>query len=158
MKQGCAVVEYSNPNDAQRAIAELNDTDLLSRLIFVREDREINSGNVHHMPRGNAFAGGFPRGGYAAVRGGFPGAFAGGFAGGFDPYGFQQPFAHRGGFRGGYGGMPQVMMISSPSQAVFEIKRCDRCRLYRCHSALFCIGNAQLPRLSQNLDLKRGRS
>jgi hypothetical protein len=85
----------------------------------VREDREINTGNVHHMPRGNAFAGGFPRGGYAAVRGGFPGAF-GGFAGGFDPYGFQQPFAHRGGFRGGYGGMPQVMVISSPRQADVE--------------------------------------
>ncbi len=43
--KGCAVVEYSAPEHAQRAIAELNDTDLMGRLIFVREDRE-DSGEV----------------------------------------------------------------------------------------------------------------
>ena len=43
--KGCAVVEYSNAEHAQRAIAELNDTELMGRLIFVREDRE-DSGEV----------------------------------------------------------------------------------------------------------------
>ena len=38
--KGCAIVEYATVRDAQRAIAELNDTDLMGRLIFVREDRE----------------------------------------------------------------------------------------------------------------------
>ena len=33
--------------DAQRAIAELNDSDLMGRLIFVREDRE-HQGGKHH--------------------------------------------------------------------------------------------------------------
>ena len=35
--KGCGIVEYSNPEDAQRAIAELNDTELEGRKIFVRE-------------------------------------------------------------------------------------------------------------------------
>ncbi|KAL7066332.1 RNA recognition domain-containing protein [Cryptosporidium serpentis] len=38
--RGCGVVEYSAPEEAQRAIAELNNSTILDRLIFVREDRE----------------------------------------------------------------------------------------------------------------------
>ena len=37
---GCGIVEFSSPLDAQRAINQLNDTPLMGRLIFVREDRE----------------------------------------------------------------------------------------------------------------------
>ena len=39
---GCGIVEFSSPLDAQRAINQLNDTPLLGRMIFVREDREEN--------------------------------------------------------------------------------------------------------------------
>ncbi|KAJ1561753.1 hypothetical protein HK405_002959, partial [Cladochytrium tenue] len=38
--KGCGVVEFAAPEEAQRAIRELNDTSLLGRSIFVREDRE----------------------------------------------------------------------------------------------------------------------
>ena len=38
--KGCGLVEYSAPEEAQRAIQELNDTELMGRMIFVREDRE----------------------------------------------------------------------------------------------------------------------
>lgn len=37
--RGCGVVEFSSPEDAQRAIDELNGTELNGRVIFVREDR-----------------------------------------------------------------------------------------------------------------------
>lgn len=38
--KGCAVVEYKNPQHAQVAIRDLNDTELRGRVMFVREDRE----------------------------------------------------------------------------------------------------------------------
>ncbi|KAL1921535.1 uncharacterized protein VTP21DRAFT_11251 [Calcarisporiella thermophila] len=38
--KGCGIVEYKTPEDAQRAIRRLNDTRLMGRPIFVREDRE----------------------------------------------------------------------------------------------------------------------
>jgi RNA recognition motif-containing protein len=38
--QGCGVVEYGNKRDAQKALAELHDSDLLGRPLMVREDRE----------------------------------------------------------------------------------------------------------------------
>ncbi|EKX39611.1 hypothetical protein GUITHDRAFT_160003 [Guillardia theta CCMP2712] len=44
--KGCAIVEYASPEDAQRAIAELNDTEMMGRLIFVREDREGFKGGM----------------------------------------------------------------------------------------------------------------
>jgi len=89
--KGCAIVEYASSEDAQRAIAQLNDTELMGRLIFVREDREVAT----------AFRGGFRGGG--GMRGGMRGR--GGFNPNFQP-GFQQfPQAGgRGGFRGGRGG------------------------------------------------------
>eukprot|EP00752_Nemacystus_decipiens_P014208 g12637.t1 len=36
--KGCAVVEYETPQEAHAAIRDLHDTDLMGRLIFVRED------------------------------------------------------------------------------------------------------------------------
>ena len=33
-------MEYGSPADAQRAINQLNDQELMGRMIFVREDRE----------------------------------------------------------------------------------------------------------------------
>lgn len=38
--KGCGIVEYSTVEEAREAIATLNDTTLMNRLIFVREDRE----------------------------------------------------------------------------------------------------------------------
>ncbi|WWC92679.1 uncharacterized protein L201_007638 [Kwoniella dendrophila CBS 6074] len=38
--KGCGIVEFSNQEDAQRAKAELSDKYLLSRNVFIREDRE----------------------------------------------------------------------------------------------------------------------
>lgn len=35
--KGCGIVEFGNVEDAQRAITELNDTELEGRKIFVRE-------------------------------------------------------------------------------------------------------------------------
>ncbi|KAJ1553098.1 hypothetical protein HK096_009234 [Nowakowskiella sp. JEL0078] len=41
--KGCGIVEYANPEDAQRAIKELSDTVLMGRPVFIREDRENES-------------------------------------------------------------------------------------------------------------------
>ncbi|CAG8823267.1 21852_t:CDS:2, partial [Racocetra persica] len=68
MSKGCGVVEYRTPEDARRAIETLNDTQLLGRPVFIREDRETeakfgtglsirpdrslpvhNSNNSHHV-------------------------------------------------------------------------------------------------------------
>jgi RNA recognition motif-containing protein len=38
--KGCGIVEFATPDGAKKAIAELNDTELQGRNIFVREDRE----------------------------------------------------------------------------------------------------------------------
>ncbi|EAN31411.2 RNA recognition motif family protein [Theileria parva strain Muguga] len=38
--KGCGIVEFADEDSASRAIAELNDTMILDRQIFVREDRE----------------------------------------------------------------------------------------------------------------------
>ncbi|GAB66000.1 RNA binding protein [Plasmodium cynomolgi strain B] len=43
--KGCGIVEYATYEEAQEAINSLNDSKLEDRLIFVREDREENSGN-----------------------------------------------------------------------------------------------------------------
>eukprot|EP00555_Chaetoceros_dichaeta_P015713 CAMPEP_0198258294 /NCGR_PEP_ID=MMETSP1447-20131203/7762_1 /TAXON_ID=420782 /ORGANISM="Chaetoceros dichaeta, Strain CCMP1751" /LENGTH=174 /DNA_ID=CAMNT_0043945381 /DNA_START=80 /DNA_END=601 /DNA_ORIENTATION=+ len=37
--KGCGIVEFENAEGASRAVLTLNDTDLLGRQIFVREDR-----------------------------------------------------------------------------------------------------------------------
>lgn len=38
--KGCGLVEYQFPHEAQRAIQDLHNSELMGRLIFVREDRE----------------------------------------------------------------------------------------------------------------------
>ncbi|GAA5908232.1 hypothetical protein JCM8208_000352 [Rhodotorula glutinis] len=97
MSKGCGVVEFSQPEEAQRAIRELNDQQLLGRPVFVREDREESakygaaaiSGRAGYMgpgafagaPRGG-FGGGFGgRGGFGGVAPGFGGPVAGGGSG-----------------------------------------------------------------------------
>jgi RNA recognition motif-containing protein len=42
--KGCGICEYSTPEEAQKACAELTNTELKDRTIFVREDRESKSG------------------------------------------------------------------------------------------------------------------
>ena len=42
--KGCGIVEYASVEEAQKAVEELNNTELMDRQIFVREDREANSG------------------------------------------------------------------------------------------------------------------
>jgi RNA recognition motif. (a.k.a. RRM, RBD, or RNP domain) len=44
--KGCGIVEFSTPEEAQKAITTLTDSELLGRLIFVREDRETSSGTA----------------------------------------------------------------------------------------------------------------
>ena len=41
--KGCGLVEYATEGQAKRAILSLNDTELKGRLIFVRNDREIEA-------------------------------------------------------------------------------------------------------------------
>ncbi|CAG8516575.1 3284_t:CDS:10 [Diversispora eburnea] len=43
MSKGCGVVEYRTPEEARRAIETLNDTQLLGRPVFIREDRETEA-------------------------------------------------------------------------------------------------------------------
>ena len=80
--KGCGIVEYATTESAARAIAELGDSELMGRQIFVREDRE--GGN------NKAAGGGGGRGGVGGVREGDGGYLAG-------PY-------HAAGFGGGSGG------------------------------------------------------
>lgn len=40
LSKGCGTVEFNSAEDAKTAIAEMNDTELDGRLIFVREDRD----------------------------------------------------------------------------------------------------------------------
>lgn len=47
--KGCAVVEYETPKEAHSAIRDLHDTELLGRLIFVREDREVGPVRVEYL-------------------------------------------------------------------------------------------------------------
>ena len=57
-------MEYASPDEAAKAIAELNNTELEGRLIFVREDREPEGGSISKFakraapPRGGAGGGG----------------------------------------------------------------------------------------------------
>mmetsp|Transcript_30133 Transcript_30133/g.72822 ORF Transcript_30133/g.72822 Transcript_30133/m.72822 type:complete len:489 (+) Transcript_30133:70-1536(+) len=43
--KGCGIVEFSSPEGAQKAMEELNDSELKGRSIFVREDREKGGGH-----------------------------------------------------------------------------------------------------------------
>lgn len=55
--KGCGIVEFNTVEDAQRAISELNDTELEGRKIFVREDREPNNSGRTGAPAGRGRGG-----------------------------------------------------------------------------------------------------
>lgn len=70
--KGCGLVEFASEEDASKAILTLNDTDLMGRSIFVREDREekksgagrtkaVGSTNKGASPSAEAPAGGSGR-------------------------------------------------------------------------------------------------
>jgi RNA recognition motif-containing protein len=56
--KGCGIVEFASEEGAKRALT-LNDSDLMGRQIFVREDRESGSGGGYYTQQpGNATSGG----------------------------------------------------------------------------------------------------
>mmetsp|Transcript_19868 Transcript_19868/g.25065 ORF Transcript_19868/g.25065 Transcript_19868/m.25065 type:complete len:501 (-) Transcript_19868:1552-3054(-) len=61
--KGCGIVEFASVDGAKRALT-LNDSELMGRQIFVREDRESGSGGGYYTQQpGNAPSGGFGGGG-----------------------------------------------------------------------------------------------
>ena len=46
------MVEFSSPQEAQRAMIELNDTEFMGRQVFIREDREEGGGGGRHQNQG----------------------------------------------------------------------------------------------------------
>uniref|UniRef100_A0AAV1UTN4 RRM domain-containing protein n=1 Tax=Peronospora matthiolae TaxID=2874970 RepID=A0AAV1UTN4_9STRA len=75
--KGCGLVEYASPEEAATAIAELNNTELEGRLIFVREDREPEGGSISKFAKRAAP----PRGGGGGANGGGNGGGGGGSEG-----------------------------------------------------------------------------
>ncbi|KNZ50565.1 hypothetical protein VP01_434g4 [Puccinia sorghi] len=73
--KGCGVVEFSTREEAERAVRELNDTPLLGRQIFVREDREEEARYGSLAVSGNGGRGPLPGGfgGRGSVGRGFTG-------------------------------------------------------------------------------------
>ncbi|KAJ3202311.1 hypothetical protein HDU82_007447 [Entophlyctis luteolus] len=61
--KGCGVVEFATAEEAARAIRELNDTPLMGRQVFVREDREPDIKFNGDRPRGGGSGGGIARSG-----------------------------------------------------------------------------------------------
>lgn len=49
--KGCGLVEYATQEEAATAIAQLNNTELEGRLIFVREDREPDGGSISKIAK-----------------------------------------------------------------------------------------------------------
>ncbi|KXS13726.1 RNA-binding domain-containing protein [Gonapodya prolifera JEL478] len=75
--KGCGVAEFETPEDAQRAIRELAEQNLMGRKVFVREDRETGAtfyrgpDGTSRPPRGPPRGrGGYGRGGYGGGSGG----------------------------------------------------------------------------------------
>ncbi|KAJ6440877.1 RNP domain-containing protein [Purpureocillium lavendulum] len=66
MSKGCGIVEYATREQAQQAVAQLSNQNLMGRLVYVREDREAE-----------------PR--FIGATGGNRGGFGGGMPGGFNP-------------------------------------------------------------------------
>lgn len=52
--KGCGIVEFSTPDMAEKAVADLNDVELKGRAIFVREDRESNSSSGYYTQQTDA--------------------------------------------------------------------------------------------------------
>lgn len=55
--KGCGIVEFASPEGAQRALL-LNDSELMGRQIFVREDRESGNGGGYYTQKPAASSGG----------------------------------------------------------------------------------------------------
>lgn len=70
MSKGCGIVEYATREQAQQAVAQLSNQNLMGRLVYVREDREAEPRFI---------------GATAGNRGGFGGGMPGGGGGGFNP-------------------------------------------------------------------------
>ncbi|PHH83466.1 hypothetical protein CDD83_2983 [Cordyceps sp. RAO-2017] len=68
MSKGCGIVEYATREQAQQAVAQLSNQNLMGRLVYVREDREAEPRFI---------------GATAGNRGAFVGAMPGGFNPGF---------------------------------------------------------------------------
>lgn len=51
--KGYGLVEFTTAEEAQDAIKMLNDTELLGRVMFVREDREAGVGSISSLAKGN---------------------------------------------------------------------------------------------------------
>ncbi|TKA69732.1 hypothetical protein B0A55_05269 [Friedmanniomyces simplex] len=102
MSKGCGIVEYATRDQAQTAITTLSNQNLMGRLVYVREDREVE-------PRFNAAGpparGGFD-GGYGA-RGGFAGGYGGPMGGGM-------------GMQGRGGGGNQIFVSNLPYQVGWQ--------------------------------------
>lgn len=65
--KGCGIVEFASVDGAKRALT-LNDSELMGRQIFVREDRESGSGGGYYTQQpGNAPSAGFGGGGGARM-------------------------------------------------------------------------------------------
>ncbi|BFZ60821.1 g-strand binding protein [Saitoella coloradoensis] len=71
MSKGCGIVEYATPEEAQQAIQTLSNKEFMGRLVFIREDREVEPrfGAASQAPRGG-FAAGAAAGGGAPPMGG----------------------------------------------------------------------------------------
>ncbi|CAG9465155.1 unnamed protein product [Pedinophyceae sp. YPF-701] len=52
--KGCGIVEFEQPEEAARAIRELNDTEVNGRRIYVREDREDRDLKEYYNSQGGA--------------------------------------------------------------------------------------------------------
>ena len=107
--KGCGIVTYTNPADAAKAIATLHDTELMGRLIFVREDRESgHTGSVRPAHAAGFRGGGFNPFAQQAAFGGYPGGFPA--YGGFPQAQFGGGYGAQGAGMGGcklyVGGLP----------------------------------------------------
>ena len=85
MSKGCGIVEYSSQDEARKAIDTLNETELMGRTVFVREDREDEA--RFGQPASPFSRGGAPipmgRGGFMGGRGGMMGGPPGFGGGGY---------------------------------------------------------------------------
>ena len=108
--KGCGIVEYATTESAARAIAELSDSELMGRQIFVREDREGGNSKA---------AGGGGRGGVGGVRGVREGD-GGYLAGPYHAAGFGGSGGGRGGPRGNIGNNLSVYVGNLPYETTWQ--------------------------------------
>ncbi|KAG6018243.1 hypothetical protein E4U43_006765 [Claviceps pusilla] len=73
MSKGCGIVEYATREQAQQAVAQLSNQNLMGRLVYVREDREAEPRfTATPGPNRGGFSGGGP-GGFNNSQGGYGG-------------------------------------------------------------------------------------